>query len=219
MIVDTILFDLDGTLIDTNEIIIQSFNHTFKTFFPDLELSRDTILTFIGPSLHATFSNYTDDEEQIQQMIITYREHYKKIEHALFELYPNVYEVVERLSKEGYNLGIVTTKFKEAAMPSFLHFGLDKFFDVFVALDDVKNPKPHREPIDVALSQMENVNGVIMIGDNQSDIMAGKNAGVLSAGVAWSIKGKDYLSEVSPDYMLDDMEDLFEILESHNIRK
>jgi len=210
--INTILFDLDGTLINTNKIIIDSFISTFEKHFPNLILSRETIITFIGPTLNETFGNYTDDPFIIQSMIESYREYYIKFEFDSFEIYPEVITVLEKLKTQGYNLGIVTSKFKAAAWPSFSHYNLENYFNVFVALDDVQNPKPNREPIDVALNQFENVSSAIMIGDNKGDIFAGKNAEIYSAGVAWSIKGSAHLMTANPDFMLSDMSDIFRIL-------
>lgn len=210
--IDTILFDLDGTLINTNEIIIQSFRYTFETHFPEIEMDVDKILTFIGPTLQQTFSEYTNDPFLIQDMIQSYRTYYIENEMGLFEIYPNVIEVVTKLKEEGYNLGIVTSKFREAAWPSFSHYELDKIFDVFISLDEVDHPKPNRNPIDVALSHFDEPKGAIMIGDNQGDVLAGKNANIYSAGVAWSIKGAAHLMEVEPDFMLSDMNDIFRVL-------
>ncbi|XMB85671.1 pyrophosphatase PpaX [Mycoplasmatota bacterium WC44] len=208
--VDTLLFDLDGTLIDTNEIIIESFKNVFSKYVPDLEFDIDVFKGFIGPSLHQTFSSYVK-EELVEEMIKEYRRYYIENEFDYFEIYPNVINVVKQLKEEGYNLGIVTTKFKEAAWPSYTHYELDKYFDVFIALEHVSNPKPHREPIDIALSHFKHT-GVIMVGDNQSDILAGKNASIYTCGVAWTFKGRKHLEEVNPDYMIDDMNDLLEIL-------
>ena len=210
--IDTILFDLDGTLINTNEIIISSFEASFNRHFPDLSLSREKILTFIGPTLHETYGKYTDDPALILEMIDSYREFYVENEVGNYEIYPQVEEVIKELYDLGYNLGIVTSKFKIAAWPSFTYYSLDKYFSVFVALEDVSNPKPNEEPIVTALSRFPSFNKAIMIGDNQGDLIAGKNAGIYTAGVSWSIKGSDHLMQVNPDFMLSDMKDIFRII-------
>lgn len=209
---DTILFDLDGTLINTNEIIIRSFKSSFERHFPKLKLSREQIMTFIGPTLHETYVSYTNDPNLVLEMISSYREFYVKYEIGNFEIYPQVEEVIKELFDLGYNLGIVTSKFKIAAWPSFTYYGLEKYFSVFIALEDVQNPKPNKEPIITALSRFPSYNKAIMIGDNQGDILAGKNAGIYSAGVDWSLKGHNHLMEVSPDFMLKDMKDIFRII-------
>ena len=211
--IDTILFDLDGTLINTNQIIIDSFKYTFKTHFPNLSIPEEDILTFIGPTLNDTFASFTNDPFTIQEMIESFREYYVKNEFGKFEIYPGVIETIKELHKRGYKLGIVTSKFKESAWPSFTHYGLEEYFNVFIALDHVVNPKPNREPIDKALSGFPKYNSAIMVGDIIGDILAAQNAGIYSAGVAWSIKGSAHLMSANPDFMLSDMNDIFRILE------
>ena len=213
---DTILFDLDGTLIDTNEIIIRSFDSSFKRHLPNLSVTRDTILTFIGPTLEETYSKYTDDPSLILEMIASYREFYVDYEVGNFEIYPEVEEVIKDLSAKRYNLGIVTSKFKIAAWPSFTHYNLQEYFDVFISLDDVEFPKPNKEPVLTALSHFPAYNTAIMIGDNQGDVMSGKNAGIYSAGVEWCLKGKDHLLEVKPDFMLSSMKDIYRVIKEIN---
>lgn len=212
----TILYDLDGTLINTNKVIIESFKATFKKHFPNIPLSREKILTFIGPTLQETFGGYTQDLFLIEEMIDTYRRFYVDYEMGNFEIYPGVIETVKKLKQAGYQLGIVTSKFKEAAWPSYTFYSLDDYFDVFISLDEVEYPKPHRNPIDIALSSFPSNGKAIMIGDNQGDILAGKNAGIYSAGVAWSEKGSMHLMEAKPDFMLGEMNDIFNIIKKIN---
>lgn len=210
---DTILFDLDGTLINTNDIIIRSFRSTFNRHFPNIEVTDEQIHSFIGPTLEQTFGAYTKDPFVIQDMIDSYREFYVVYEIGNFQIYPDVLEVVKDLKEKGYNLGILTSKFREAAWPSYTHYGLENIFDSFTALDDVEHPKPHRNAVDTALLNFPNHKKAIMIGDNQGDVLAGKNAGIYSAGVAWSFKGAAHLMEVNPDYMLADMKDIYRVLD------
>ena len=112
------------------------------------------------------------------------------------------------LKNLGVKLSIVTSKYKEAAWRSFTHYQLDTFFDAFVALDDVKTPKPDKEPVEVALKRLGGADYAIMIGDNHGDILSGQNAGIEGAGVAWSIKGKAFLNQVNPDVVFDTMDDI-----------
>ena len=210
---DTILFDLDGTLINTNDIIVRSFRATFNRHFPEVEVTNEMIHSYIGPTLEQTFSEYTSDPFLIQDMIDSYREFYVVFEIGNFEIYPDVIEVVTDLKEKGYNLGILTSKFKVAAWPSFTHYHLEEVFDSFTALDDVEHPKPHRNAVETALANFPHHKEAIMIGDNQGDILAGKNAGIYSAGVAWALKGRDHLLEVEPDFMLENMKDIYRVLD------
>ena len=209
---DTILFDLDGTLINTNDIIINSFRSTFIRHFPKVEVTDKDIHSFIGPTLEQTFYKYTQDPFVVKAMIDSYREFYVILEVGNFKIYPDVYKVIQDLKEKGYNLGILTSKFKVAAWPSFTHYKLDELFDSFTALEHVEYPKPHRNAVDTALKHFPNHKKVIMIGDNQGDILAGKNAGIYSAGVAWSFKGSHHLMQVNPDFMLSSMNDIYRVL-------
>ncbi len=213
---DTVLFDLDGTLIDTNPIIIKSYQHAFKTHFPQLDISEKTIIEDIGPPLETIFRKYTDDAELIDTTIQTYLSYYRKHEHDLFKLYPGVRSTLELLKKNGIKIAIVTSKFLESANPSVEHFNLNPYFDVFISLDQVKHPKPDPEPVLLALKKLNSTDKAIMIGDNPSDIQAGKNAGILTAGVAWSIKGKRVLLDEHPDYLLENMHDILDIIKKES---
>ncbi len=211
---NTVLFDLDGTLVDSNEIIIASYIHAYKSHLPGRVPARETIIEQIGPPLKETFSKHTTDAETLKKLIATYLDHYRANEHAYFCLYDGVVDVLERLKTRGVNLGIVTSKFKEAAMPSIRHFGLDEYLDCIVTLDDVDEPKPSAEGVQRALEHFDNVRGALFVGDNESDILAGRRAGVLTAGVRWSIKGEATLQAAKPDYMIARMEDILAILEN-----
>jgi pyrophosphatase PpaX len=210
MKINTLLFDLDGTLINTNELIISSFMHTLEHYYPN-QYKREDVLKFIGPSLHDTFVEM--DKNRVQEMIETYRAHNHENHDLLVKEYEGVFDTIKLLHEKGYKLGIVTTKVRSTVTMGLKLTGLDQFFDVIVTLDDVKNAKPDPEPIQLALSQLDSLaNESIMVGDNYHDILAGKNAGTFTAGVAWTIKGKEYLASFEPDHMLDHMNDLFKII-------
>jgi pyrophosphatase PpaX len=215
MKVNTLLFDLDGTLVDTNSIIVKSLEVVFQTYLPEVKTSLELFKECIGPPLEVSFSRFTSPK-QVQEMIQAYRSYYKQHEHLYYSIYPNVIDVLTTLKAQGYYLGVVTSKFRDSAMPSMVHYGIDSLMDVIVGLDDVTHAKPNREPVDVALAQLPHPTGAIMIGDNATDIQAGQHAGIYSAGVAWAFKGKDLLDEVNPDYMLQDMTDLYGILHELN---
>ncbi|PQD96291.1 pyrophosphatase PpaX [Pradoshia eiseniae] len=210
--ITTLLFDLDGTLINTNELIIASFLHTLNHYYPN-QYTREDVYEFIGPSLLETFSGL--DLERAEEMIEHYREHNHLHHDLLVEEYEGVYETIRELKERNYKVGIVTTKMRKAVQRGLLKGRLDSFFDVVVTLDDVKNPKPDPEPIELALKLIgSSAEETIMVGDNSHDILAGKNAGTKTAGVAWALKGRDYLEQYGPDYMLENMRDLLKIVES-----
>ncbi|UQD53353.1 pyrophosphatase PpaX [Bacillus methanolicus] len=208
--INTVLFDLDGTLIDTNELIISSFLHTLEKYYPG-KYKRADVIPFMGPTLEETFEGINKD--WAEDMAKTYRE-FNISNHDLFvKEFDGVYETVRILKENGFKLGIVTTKRLDVALKGVKLTKLDEFFDCIVAIEHVKKPKPDPEPILLALEQLRSVpEEALMVGDNHHDIFGGKNAGTKTAGVAWSLKGKDYLAQFEPDYMLDNMSDLLSIL-------
>ncbi|MGO4888843.1 pyrophosphatase PpaX [Anaerobacillus sp. MEB173] len=210
MKIDTILFDLDGTLINTNELIIASFLHTLNHYYPN-HYQREDVLQFIGPSLIDSFSKL--NPEKAEEMIQMYR-HFNHEKHdELVEEYEGVYEGIKRLHEEGFKLAIVTTKIRETAEMGLKLTGLDQFFDVLVGMDDVEKVKPDPEPLNKAMAALQSSpETTLMVGDNSHDILGGKNAGTKTAGVAWAIKGREYLESYSPDLILEHMSDLIDYL-------
>ncbi|MCK5732111.1 MAG: HAD-IA family hydrolase [Tenericutes bacterium] len=209
--IDTVLFDLDGTLVDSNELIIKSFYETMKKYVPNRAFTRKELIDMIGPPLKESFLVAGDDPKLIQEMIDYYRQVYVDLEFDYIKLYPNVIETLKILSEHNINLGIVTTKFKESALPSIELYGLDKYITSYCFLDDVREHKPHPEPIFFALNQFKDYKNVLMIGDNSSDILAGKNASTYTCGIEWSIK-KDLIKSLNPDFWIYDCLELLDIV-------
>jgi pyrophosphatase PpaX len=213
--INAILFDLDGTLVDSNQLLIDTFAYTFNKYFPQLKFKLNDYISMIGPSLKETFSKYTKSDDHINQMIQSFRRYYVEHEENTISIYPNLIETLKILKKNNIQTGIVTTKFKESAVPSIKLFGLEKYIDVYVYLDSVKKAKPDPEPVYYAKSLLKNPNQMMIIGDNPSDILSGKNANILTCGVEWSYK-KNALKKANPDFWLKDFKDLIYILEDYN---
>ncbi|MGX9930670.1 pyrophosphatase PpaX [Virgibacillus salarius] len=208
MSIRTILFDLDGTLIDTNELIIASFIHTFNAYH--LEYSREEIIEFNGPPLVDTFTKI--DARRADSMVETYREHNLKEHDNYVKPFPHVVDTVKKLQENGIEMAIVTTKMRKGVNKGLSLTGLDNYFETVITIDDVTHPKPHAEPVLKAMEALQaDPKRTLMVGDNYHDIEAGKNAGVQTAGVAWTFKGKQRLLEYKPTYMLDDIRDLLQI--------
>ncbi|ADU31812.1 pyrophosphatase PpaX [Evansella cellulosilytica] len=208
--IDTILFDLDGTLINTIELIVASFLHTMEHYYPG-KYTREDVITFIGPPLSETFTNL--DPSKVEEMTKTYRTYNHAKHDELVKEYEGVYETLEKLEEKGYKMAIVTTKSRGTAVRGLELMKLDKFFDVVVSLDEVENYKPHPEPLEKAMAALQaDRSKTLMVGDSKHDILGGKNAGTKTAGVAWSIQGKESLQTYEPDIMLDTMPELLHYL-------
>jgi pyrophosphatase PpaX len=208
--IDTVLFDLDGTLIDTNELIVTSYLHTLEQYFPG-QFKREDVLPFMGPPLKEVFEDL--NPTKVDEMIRTYRK-YNISKHDQFVTeFEGVSETIKALSDNGFKLAIVTTKLADVAKMGLKLTGLDEYFEVIIALDDVEKAKPDPEPIFKALDRLSsNPESAMMVGDNHHDVLAGKNAGTKTVGVAWTLKGEEHLASFKPDYMLAKMTDLLPIL-------
>jgi pyrophosphatase PpaX len=205
-----LLFDFDGTLLDTNDLIVQTFMHIFDERFPGKYTVQDC-LQFIGPSLQQTFDELTPGETE--QMIYKYKEWNATNHDALVKGYDAVLETLEQLHALGLKMAIVSTKSSEGLERGMKILGAGHLFEAIIGLDEVTHVKPHPEPVLLALEKLGvSKEEAIMIGDNSHDIEGGKNAGVRTAGVAWSAKGASYLQQFKPDYMLEHMRDLIEIV-------
>ncbi|MDO6657886.1 pyrophosphatase PpaX [Anaerobacillus sp. 1_MG-2023] len=209
MSINTILFDLDGTLINTNDLIMASFRHTFEHFYPG-RYEDEELKQFIGEPLYLTFAKH--DESRAEEMVAYYREHNIANHDKLVTEFDGVFETVKTLSENGYKLAIVTSKMRNTVEMGLKLTELDQFFPVVITVDEVENPKPHPEQLETAMKELRSVREeTIMVGDSQYDILAGQNAGVTTVGVSWTIKGSDFLASFKPDYLVDHMGELLEI--------
>ena len=219
--IDTVIFDLDGTLLDTKPLIDQTFLYTFEHFYPNLNITQEDLNSFFGPTLHESFSKYCDDEDKINEMIEYYRVWNKEHHNEYVKAYPYAKETMRRLHKKGYKVAVVSSKIKE-----MVEYGLDSnqmldSVDYIIGEGEIL-PKPNPEGILLAMDHFKFSKNAIYIGDNPSDIYAAKNAdkyykdnninkSVKSCGVLYSYK-LDLLEQSEPDYYIKDMEALLDLL-------
>lgn len=207
--INTLLFDFDGTLLDTNELIIQTFTAVLGEHYPG-RFEREDVLHFIGPSLEQTFLSI--DADRTVELIEQYRIINKQLHDELVTEYDGVTETLRLLKARGLKMAIVSTKRSANIRHGLKLMGIEGVFDHIISMDEVQNPKPDPEPILLALARLgASKEEALMIGDNYHDIEGGKNAGVRTAGVAWSIKGEAFLASYEPDFMLQHISDLLEL--------
>ena len=177
-----ILFDLDGTLIDSTEAILESFAVAFKTFGKDVPEDK-RIKAEIGHPLDVMFLTLGVGKDKVEAYVYAYKMHYREISCAKTVLLPDALEAVKLASKYA-TLGVVTTKTAKYSIELLEHMGLMDYFDVLIGREDVINPKPHPEPIEKALAKLpSDTSEVWMIGDTCMDMIAARDANVDSVGV------------------------------------
>jgi len=191
-----ILFDLDGTLIDSTEAILEGFHNAFDVY-DSKHPSDEDIKQLIGYPLDKMFADLGVQEEYVWDYVATYKNYYKEIATAKTELLPYAKEAVIQASKIA-TLGIVTTKTGLYSQEIMEHFGLMQYFEVLIGREHVTNPKPDAEPINKALESIllkVPKESVWMIGDTKLDLISAHNAKVNSIGVTSGYDSQETLEK------------------------
>lgn len=210
MKIDTILFDLDGTLLNTNHLIVESFQHAYRTI-NGVEKDRDYIVKTFGEPLALTMEREFDIP--VEEAIRIYRSfHYERFE-DLIDIFPGMAQTIMALHNRGYKLGVVTSRLKHTSIKGLRKYNLEKYFQCIITADDTQKHKPDPEPIHMALEKLNSLpEKTIMIGDSLFDIKCAHNAGTKAAIVSWSELSPDiYLAE-KPEYVIEKAEDIVSIL-------
>ncbi|SFV70361.1 Phosphoglycolate phosphatase [hydrothermal vent metagenome] len=189
-----LLFDLDGTLIDSTEAILESFHYAFD-FYNYKHPDDVSIKALIGHPLDYMFAHLGVEEERVWDFVAVYKEHYREISTQKTVLLPHAREAIE-LASSFAKLGIVTTKTGKYSQILMEHFGLMDKFDVLIGREHVEHPKPHAEPIVKALEAFDTQDKEIwMIGDTQMDLIAAAAASVNAIAVLSGYESYDTLKK------------------------
>jgi len=204
----TFLFDLDGTIIDSIDLIIRSYRHTILAH-RGYEPPDDIWMKGLGTPLRVQFREWTEDPSELEAMIATYRAYNLSHHDEMVTAYDGVVDAVRGLAARGKTLGLVTSKLRSGAFRGLRRVGLEDAFPTVVGADDVTHPKPHPEPVLTALERLgRGPEGVVFVGDSRHDIECGRAAGVKTAAVLWGPFGRSNLEDLHPDYWLEHPRDL-----------
>jgi pyrophosphatase PpaX len=213
--IDTVLFDFDGTVMDTTDVIIGSWQHTFMTFEGKERPVEEIIKTF-GEILSHTMKNvlpHVDTEEAID----TYRSYHRDNFGDRISVFEGMTELLAELKRRNYKTGLVTSRLSGTTWEGLHKYDLADYFDVVVSCDDTDKHKPDPTPVNIALERLgSKPENAIMLGDTKFDILCARNAGVISVLVGWHVamSEEDISGAHGPDYMIDKAEDLLSIIEA-----
>lgn len=198
-----ILFDLDGTLIDSIDLILKSFHHTTRTHFGD-ELSDAHWLGGIGTPLRDQLSSLATADTSLEQLLETYIS-FNLTEHdRLATPYSGVVETVRELHRRGTPMALVTSKLSRGAARGLRLLDLEEELSTRVCADDVTHGKPHPEPVEKALEALGVVpDESIFIGDSVHDVVAGHTAGTQTGAVSWGPFPRETFASTKPDRWFD----------------
>ena len=207
----TVLFDLDGTLVDSGAIILASFKHAAKTVLAR-DVEDEQIAALVGGS------NLYDqmavlDPSRVEELVSVYREHNRPL-HDELQAFDGVEELVGTLSAEGRKLGIVTAKGRATVDLAFAVIDLEPYFDAVVTADMTERHKPDRQPVLKALELLgSDPFEAAFVGDSPFDVGAGNAAGVFTVAVSWgNIHPPETLLAEGADVLVHSPQELLDVL-------
>ena len=205
------LFDLDGTLLDSDKMLIATFRELYKIYRPGFNPDDSYIRKFSGPQISETLANEFPNES-LEKMLDEYRNRSKKYYVQYVTLFPGGKELIEKMIAKGIKFGVITNKHRYATIYTYELLGLEKFNIYSVCADDVVNLKPHPEGVERAMKDfgIEDKKDVIYIGDGLFDYLTAKNSGVDFGFVSWSPR---YNKEMKIDAKIDDFKKFAEEIE------
>jgi pyrophosphatase PpaX len=207
----TVLFDLDGTLVDSGAIILSSFKHAARTVL-ERDVEEEQIAALIGGSnLHDQMRVL--DSSRVDDLVRVYREHNLPLHEGL-EAFDGIVELIASLSAQGRKLGIVTAKGRATVDLAFAVIPLEQHFDAVVTADMTQRHKPDPEPVLKALELLGSEPAdAAFVGDSPYDVEAGKAAGVFTIGVSWGkIHPDQRLRDAGADLVVHSPEELLGVL-------
>ncbi|HKM23760.1 MAG TPA: prolipoprotein diacylglyceryl transferase [Erysipelothrix sp.] len=207
-----ILFDFDGTLMDTEGAIKEAYRQVFRNNKPDYVLSEDDLNSFIGPSLVHSFGRFFD-EDLIEDLITEYRTINHELHVPMVKPIDHAIEVLETLKEQGYTLGLVSNKARGALEVGLQQWNMNLYFDVILGVDEFETPKPDPKGVNDALELLgaQRANS-IYVGDAVSDIVAGQRAGSFTIGFVFDKMREQALVEAGPNRVIHDLREILEIV-------
>ncbi|HEY2804800.1 MAG TPA: HAD-IA family hydrolase [Gemmatimonadales bacterium] len=204
----TVLFDLDGTLIDSIELILSSYRHTMQIHRGD-PMADDLWIAGLGTPLRVQFTHFTDDPAEIEAMIATYREHNIANHDRMVTAYPGALDTLKALKAAGTKLGIVTSKNDHGLARGMDLCGFNGLFDSLVTCDTLPESKPDPAPVRRALQDLgADAKTTLFVGDSPHDMAAGQSAGTDTAACLWGPFTKAQLEPERPTWWLESFADL-----------
>jgi len=208
---ETVLFDLDGTLVDSGAMILASFRHATRTVLAR-EIPDEQLLAYVG-GMRLAEQMREIAPDRVDDLVRTYREHNEPL-HRELQAFDGMLELLRSLHDEGRRLGLVTAKLRATVELAFAAVPLERYLRLVVAADDTERHKPHADPLLKALELLDaRPETAAYVGDSPYDVRAAKAAGVAAIAVSWGgIYSAERLAEEDPDALVYTGEELRGVL-------
>ena len=198
-----LLFDLDGTLIDSIELILGAMRHAF-TGFAGRAPTDEEWRAGIGIPLHTALRQFAPDDAEVERLLGRYREYQLEHHDRLVRTYDGIADAIRGFAQAGHPMALVTSKADWMARKALVHVGLDALIPVVVGCDSCVNHKPHPEPVERALALLgARADNAVFVGDCPHDVASGLAAGVHSIGVAWGAFTREEMTASGADAVIE----------------
>ncbi|MBU2493698.1 MAG: HAD-IA family hydrolase [Bacteroidetes bacterium] len=200
-----IIFDVDGTLTSTNELIFESFRHVSNKYL-GRNFTDEEIIGLFGPTEDVILKElFLENYIMVRK---DYYDFYSSNHSKMADSYPGIKEIVIKIKKANIPLSIYTGKGRDSAAITLKEIGIYDYFDMIVSGDDVKDHKPSREGVDMFVDKFGlNRNNTLLVGDSTVDIKAARNSGIKIASVVWDSYGKEKVIAMGSDYLFHTVEE------------
>ncbi len=206
-----IIFDCDGTLVDTFLLIEKTVLKTFEEMLPNYPLTLKEVHHFFGPYLNDSFKKYAKNKEEVINLVECYRRINAKLMPIYIKSYNGIKELLENLKKKNYILAIVSNKETQAVIKSLQFCQIDDYFDLIIGAEKLKFAKPNPDGIYQVLRQYPS-DDAYMVGDAITDIQSGKDAHIKTIGVTWCQTSKDDFIKMGATFVVDQPDEILKIV-------
>lgn len=212
---DGFIFDIDGTLASTHDLIFASFNYVADKYL-HRTFTNEEISSLFGPTEDVILKEWM--KEKYEHAREDYFDFYSSQHNEMAEIFPGIVEVLKFIRSKKLPIGIYTGKGKDSSVITLRQIGVLDLFDIVITGDDVEEHKPSPEGIHKFVNHFTlDPERVLMIGDTAADVRAARDAGVKSALVLWDPYSKEKYSNVSADYIFYTVEELTQFLEKNTV--
>lgn len=209
-----VLFDNDGTVVDTEECIMTSVRHVLYNVLGDKTIDLDGFRKLIGLPTEDQFAHYTDDPQKVKELTSAYRAHNDTVLDKLSKNFEGMPEALRQIKNWGYYMGIVTSKRHDICIHGLKELGLTGIFEYVQGNDDWHVHKPDPGALTHACEEIKcNPEDVLYIGDSPFDLQAGNGAGCYTCAVTWGVFKEDELTTENPNFIARTPQDLLELLQ------
>ncbi|MGD9569603.1 MAG: HAD-IA family hydrolase [Sedimentibacter sp.] len=209
--IDTVIFDFDGTLANTNDMIINSFKHIYSVFH-EKECDEEYVMSTFGEPLALTLTR-DFGKFNFEDVIACYREYQKERFNDEVTLYETVEETLEYLNSKNVKMGIATSRLKNSTLLALDKFNITRYFGVVISADDVEKHKPDKEPLIKAINVLKSSpDKTLYVGDSKFDMECAINAEATPALAGWQIGSDELAAKYNVKHVLEKMWDITKII-------